>query len=99
MSPSRVPVLSFAHYFQAPATQAIVEGYIHGSRGNPRPPALNDSPDFCAIISSVSAPQLSDLKFIKLSFCPFRLVDVLRDFGKHDWQLSSMVCQILWNYR
>ena len=29
----------------------------------------------------------------------FRLVDVLRDFGKHDWQLSSMVCQILWNYR
>ena len=30
---------------------------------------------------------------------PCRLVDVLRDFGKHDWQLSSMVCQILWNYR
>lgn len=27
-----------------------------------------------------------------------KLVDVLRDFGKHDWQLSSMVCQILWNY-
>ena len=33
------------------------------------------------------------------SLFPFRLVDVLRDFGKHDWQLSSMVCQILWNYR
>jgi hypothetical protein len=28
----------------------------------------------------------------------FRLVGVLRDFGRLDWQLASMVCQTLWNY-
>ena len=28
----------------------------------------------------------------------FRLVDALRDFGQTDWQLSSMICQTLWNY-
>ena len=27
-----------------------------------------------------------------------RLVDVLRDFARQDWQLASMVCQTLWNY-
>lgn len=27
-----------------------------------------------------------------------RLVDVLRDFGRSDWQLASMVCQTFWNY-
>ncbi|CAH1799821.1 unnamed protein product [Owenia fusiformis] len=27
-----------------------------------------------------------------------KLVDVLRDFGRNDWQLATMVCQILWNY-
>ncbi|XP_067050151.1 armadillo repeat-containing protein 2-like [Acropora muricata] len=37
-------------------------------------------------------PKLKDEDGIK------KLVDVLRDFGKHDWQMSSMVCQILWNY-
>jgi len=28
-----------------------------------------------------------------------RLVDVLRDFGHNDWQLASLVCKTLWNYR
>jgi len=37
-------------------------------------------------------PKLKEEEGIK------KLVDVLRDFGKHDWQLSCMVCQILWNY-
>ncbi|KAK3593875.1 hypothetical protein CHS0354_011480 [Potamilus streckersoni] len=27
-----------------------------------------------------------------------KLVEVLRDFGRTDWELASMVCQILWNY-
>ncbi|XP_035677408.1 armadillo repeat-containing protein 2-like [Branchiostoma floridae] len=27
-----------------------------------------------------------------------KLVDVLRDFGRTDWELASMVCQTLWNY-
>ena len=27
-----------------------------------------------------------------------KLIDVLRDFGKIDWQLAAMVCQTLWNY-
>ena len=27
-----------------------------------------------------------------------RLVDVLKDFSRLDWQLGSMACQILWNY-
>ncbi|XP_064628515.1 armadillo repeat-containing protein 2-like isoform X2 [Lineus longissimus] len=27
-----------------------------------------------------------------------KLVDVLSDFGRNDWQLASMVCQILMNY-
>jgi len=27
-----------------------------------------------------------------------RLIDVLRDFGRSDWQLASMVCQTLWNF-
>jgi hypothetical protein len=27
-----------------------------------------------------------------------KLIDVLRDFGRNDWQLAMMVCQILWNY-
>ncbi|XP_076078717.1 armadillo repeat-containing protein 2-like isoform X1 [Mytilus galloprovincialis] len=27
-----------------------------------------------------------------------KLVEVLRDFAKTDWELASMVCQILWNY-
>ncbi|KAK3739022.1 hypothetical protein QZH41_010480 [Actinostola sp. cb2023] len=27
-----------------------------------------------------------------------KLIDVLHDFGKNDWQLSAMVCQTLWNY-
>ncbi|XP_064615586.1 armadillo repeat-containing protein 2-like [Liolophura sinensis] len=27
-----------------------------------------------------------------------KLLEVLRDFGKTDWQLASMVCQVLWNY-
>ncbi len=31
-------------------------------------------------------------------FCPCRLLEVLRDFGRSDWQLASMVCQTLWNY-
>ena len=28
----------------------------------------------------------------------FRLVEVLRDFTRTDWQLGGMVCQVLWNY-
>jgi hypothetical protein len=28
----------------------------------------------------------------------FRLIEVLRDFAKTDWDIASMVCQILWNY-
>ncbi|KAI8498698.1 Armadillo repeat-containing protein 2 [Branchiostoma belcheri] len=27
-----------------------------------------------------------------------KLIDVLRDFGRTDWELASMVCQTLWNY-
>lgn len=27
-----------------------------------------------------------------------RLVEVLKDFARRDWQLGSMVCQTLWNY-
>ncbi|XP_031553121.1 armadillo repeat-containing protein 2-like [Actinia tenebrosa] len=27
-----------------------------------------------------------------------KLIDVLHDFGKNDWQLSAMVCQTLWNF-
>ncbi|VDI18133.1 Hypothetical predicted protein [Mytilus galloprovincialis] len=27
-----------------------------------------------------------------------KLIEVLRDFAKTDWELASMVCQILWNY-
>ncbi|KAJ8315287.1 hypothetical protein KUTeg_007437 [Tegillarca granosa] len=27
-----------------------------------------------------------------------KLIDVLRDFGQTDWELASLVCQILWNY-
>ena len=27
-----------------------------------------------------------------------RLVEVLRDFGRNDWELAGMVCQTLWNY-
>lgn len=27
-----------------------------------------------------------------------KLVEVLRDFGRGDWELAGMVCQILWNY-
>ncbi|XP_061176432.1 armadillo repeat-containing protein 2-like isoform X2 [Saccostrea echinata] len=27
-----------------------------------------------------------------------KLVEVLRDFSKTDWELASLVCQILWNY-
>ena len=27
-----------------------------------------------------------------------RLIDVLRDFARADWQLASMCCQILWNF-
>ena len=39
--------------------------------------------------------------FIFLYFhiiCIFRLIEVLRDFAKTDWDIASMVCQILWNY-
>ena len=25
-------------------------------------------------------------------------MDVLRDFGDNDWQLSALVCKTLWNY-
>ena len=32
------------------------------------------------------------------NICFFRIIDVLRDFGRSDWQLASMVCQTLWNY-
>ena len=28
----------------------------------------------------------------------FRLIDVLRDFSREDWNLASMVCKTLWNY-
>ena len=28
-----------------------------------------------------------------------RLIDILRDFGQGDWQLASLVCQTLWNFR
>ena len=28
----------------------------------------------------------------------FRLVEVLRDFGRGDWELAGMVGQTLWNY-
>lgn len=28
----------------------------------------------------------------------FRLIEVLRDFGRTDWQLAAMVCMILCNY-
>jgi len=34
-----------------------------------------------------------------LSHCVHRLADVLRDFGRNDWQLASLVCKILWNCR
>nr|XP_054752945.1 armadillo repeat-containing protein 2-like [Lytechinus pictus] len=27
-----------------------------------------------------------------------KLIDVLRDFGRSDWQLAGMVCMTLWNY-
>ncbi|XP_033741539.1 armadillo repeat-containing protein 2-like isoform X2 [Pecten maximus] len=27
-----------------------------------------------------------------------KLIEVLRDFGRTDWELASLVCQILWNY-
>ena len=27
-----------------------------------------------------------------------RLIDVLRDYGRTDWQLAGMVCMTLWNY-
>jgi len=30
--------------------------------------------------------------------CFARLVEVLRDFGRGDWELAGMVCQTLWNY-
>ncbi len=30
---------------------------------------------------------------------PFRLVEVLHDFGSSDWQLATLVCKILWNCR
>jgi hypothetical protein len=40
--------------------------------------------------------QSSKMLTITLCFC--RLIDVLRDFGKIDWQLAAMVCQTLWNY-
>jgi hypothetical protein len=30
--------------------------------------------------------------------CYCRLIDVLRDMGRSDWQLAGMVCQTLWNY-
>ena len=33
-----------------------------------------------------------------VAFFSHRLVEVLRDFGRSDWQLASMVCQTLWNY-
>lgn len=28
----------------------------------------------------------------------YRLIEVLRDFSRTDWELASLVCQILWNY-
>ncbi|KAK3096696.1 hypothetical protein FSP39_002457 [Pinctada imbricata] len=27
-----------------------------------------------------------------------KLIEVLRDFSRTDWELASLVCQILWNY-
>ncbi|EDO32819.1 predicted protein, partial [Nematostella vectensis] len=40
----------------------------------------------------VTRPKLKEEGGIK------KLIDVLGDFGKNDWQLSAMVCQTLWNY-
>ena len=31
-------------------------------------------------------------------FCIYRMIDVLQYFGYGDWQLCSLVCQVLWNY-
>ena len=36
--------------------------------------------------------------FLRFWQCTCRLIEVLRDFGRSDWQLASMVCQTLWNY-
>ncbi len=33
-----------------------------------------------------------------MCFVVYRLVDVLSHFGRQDWQLSGIVCKILWNY-
>jgi len=30
--------------------------------------------------------------------CGFRLVEVLGEMGRSDWQLAAMVCKTLWNY-
>ena len=37
VSPSRAPVFFFAHYFQAPATQALEYGAVHSHQDPPTP--------------------------------------------------------------
>ncbi|XP_070568677.1 armadillo repeat-containing protein 2-like isoform X2 [Ptychodera flava] len=40
----------------------------------------------------MNRPKLRDEGGIK------KLIDVLHDFGRNDWQLAGMVCMTLWNY-
>ncbi|XP_006815976.1 armadillo repeat-containing protein 2-like [Saccoglossus kowalevskii] len=44
------------------------------------------------MIDEKRRPKLKDERGIK------KLIDVLRDFGRNDWQLAGMVCMTLWNY-
>ena len=76
MSPSRAPVLSFAHYFQAPATQARKSSYHNNGPGRHK----SFTPiEHCteAVSREGLVHQSSLLKLLNIYLLPFQWVPVL----------------------
>jgi len=38
------------------------------------------------------------MRLFKNIIVHFRLIEVLQEMGRSDWQLASMVCKTLWNF-